>query len=105
MPDPTFNWIAVVLSIVTMVGVAIDRIVSSMTARNNRAADNEAARIKLQFDAEMIERKSRIEILEEKVDECEKKHKECEEHHIVSQVDRDEMKRRIEALETQRSKV
>lgn len=112
MPE-SMNWIAVALSIVTMVGVAIDKIVSSRTAKYNREADNAAARDKMefdvkekQFDAEVISRKNRIDVLETKVEDCEKKHKECEDNHRLSVTEQEQMKaqqeetkRRLDAIE------
>ena len=71
-------------------------------ARDKLAIEAGTVRDRLQFDAEVIQRKNRIDMLEEKVMECEKRHKECEDQHKESTAERAELKRRIEVIETLR---
>ena len=93
------SWIAVALSAVTIFGVAVDKWIAAIKENNQRKADIEAARIKFAFDADTIVSKEEIKHLEEEVQRCQEKHKECEEQHLESIADRDEIRRRLDAIE------
>ena len=85
------TWAAFGMSIISMIGTAVAAVNARQVARDKLEFERAAARDKMEFDAKTRELETKVALFEHELSDCRKQH-------VLSETDRAELRRELDAL-------